>query len=258
LEIGVGEKLTTLRVLLLLLIVLVLIVGGKNGFKAVISFGLNFCLLFLSVILIAGGFSAIIVALFSGCCILAITIYLSDCPEKVANTAFLATIIVLGLMIFLLIPLNSLTQIEGFSSEDSEEIEAFNLAIGVNFESLLTATMLLSTLGAIAEAAIAITSGMEEILLQTPEISKNELQKSGRTIGFQIMGMTFNTLFFGMFGGNLALFILLDKLQSSFSYYLNSKIFVGETFSVLYSAIAVIAVIGTAIELMVKKSKLTK
>ena len=244
---------TTLKTLLLILAILVILVGGKNGFKAIISFGLNFCLLFLSVILIAGGFSPIMISVLSGGCILAITIYLSDCQETVANTAFFATVIVLALMVIMIIPFDHLVQIEGFSSEDSEEVEAFNLAIGINFESLLIATTILSTLGAIAEAAIAITSGMQEIIEQTPAISSQNLRKSGRTIGFQIMGMTFNTLFFGMFGGNLALFILLDKLRSTFGYYLNSKIFVGETFMVLYSAIAVIGVIGVAIELMVRK-----
>ena len=43
-----------------------------------------------------------------------------------------------------------------------------------------------------------------------------------------------------MFGDDLALFILLYKLDADFSYYLNSKIFVKECLAVLYSAIAVI------------------
>ena len=97
---------------------------------------------------------------------------------------------------------------------------------GVNFEQLLIATTVLSTLGAIAEAAIAVASGLNELIEQRPTITLPEVFKSGKTIGFQIMGMTFNTLFFGMFGSDLALFILLYKLDADFSYYLNSKIFV--------------------------------
>lgn len=246
---------TTLNMLIIVLAVLVMVVGGKKGFMALSSFVINFCLLFLSIILIAGGFSPIAVAAFSGICILAITIFMSDCGEKEANIAFIATLIVLLLMILLIAPLDHLIQIQGFSTEDSEEVEAFNLAIGVSFESILLATTVLSTLGAIAEAAIAVASGMHELIEQSPKITTHDLRHSGRIIGFQIMGMTFNTLFFGMFGGNLALFILLDKLQVSFGYYLNSKIFVGETCLVLYSSIAVVAVIGVTIELVVKRSQ---
>ena len=62
------------------------------------------------------------------------------------------------------------------------------------------------------------------------------------------MGMTFNTLFFGMFGGDLALFILLYKLNANFGYYLNSKIFVGECM-----AVSVILVIWITTYLMGRK-----
>ena len=67
------------------------------------------------------------------------------------------------------------------------------------------------------------------------------------------MAMTFNTPFFGMFGGDLALFILLARLNASFGYYLNAKIFVGECLAVLFSALAVILVIWITIYLTGRK-----
>ena len=71
------------------------------------------------------------------------------------------------------------------------------------------------------------------------------------------MGMTFNTLFFGMFGGDLALFILLYKLDATFGYYLNSKIFVAESMEVLFSSISIILVIWITTYMMGKKVKRT-
>ena len=173
--------------------------------------------------------------------------------ETSTNTAFVATLIVMVIMLLLIVPLDYFAQIKGFSNEQSEEIEAFNLPVGANFETILISTTVLSTLGAIAEAAVAISSGLEELSEQNPGITIAEIFKSGRTIGFQIMGMTFNTLFFGMFGGDLALFILLYKLNANFGYYLNSKIFVGECMAVLYSAVAVILVIWITTYLMGRK-----
>lgn len=244
---------SSILALTIVLGILMMIFGGKQGISSFFSVLMNFIILFLAVILISSGFPPLGVSLFAGVCILAITIYMGDKDEHSANVAFIATLIVLAIMLILIIPIDHFAQIKGFSMEESEEIEAFNLLIGVNFEQLAISTAILSTLGAIAEAAIAIASGLEEIIEQNSHITKKELFESGSNIGSQIMGMTFNTLFFGMFGSDLALFVLLSKLHASPGYYLNSKIFVSECMLVLYSAVAVIAVIVITTYLMAHK-----
>ncbi len=233
----------TISILTVILALLMVFIGGRQGFSAFFSVILNMGILFITILLIAAGFPPLWTASFSGICILAITIYMGSRDEKAADTAFFATLCVMIVMLLLIIPLDHLVQVKGFANEQSEEIEAFNLHVGVNFEQIAVATTVLSTLGAIAEAAIAIASGLNEVIVQDPHIERTKLYESGKNIGFQIMGMTFNTLFFGMFGGDLALFILLNKLQNSFGFYLNSKIFVSECMFVLYSAMAVILVI---------------
>ena len=182
---------------------------------------------------------------------------MGNSDEKTTNIAFGATLISLAIVVVVMVPFIKLVGIQGFSPEQSEEIEAFNLLIGVNFESIVISTMILSTLGAIAEAAIAIASGLDEIIEQQPDITYQALYTSGRNIGLQIMGMTFNTLFFGMFGGELALFILLYKLDATFGYYLNSKIFVAESMEVLFSSISIILVIWITTYMMGKKVRRT-
>src|SRR5699024_4336791 len=181
--------------------------------------------------------------IFAGIAILAVTIYMGNSDEKTTNIAFEATLISVAIVVVVMVPFIKLVGIQGCGPEQSEEIEAFTLVIGVNLEMIVISTMTLSTLGEIAEAAIAIASGLDEIIEQQPDISLPALYTNGRNIGLQIMGMTFNTLFFGMFGGDLALFILLYKLDTTFGYYLNSKIFVAESMEVLFSSILIILVI---------------
>ena len=245
----------SISALTIVMAVLMCLAGGKRGIAAFGSVALNFILMFIAIILISAGFAPIWVALFVGIAILAITIYLGNDDEQTARIAFIATLIVLCVMIVLIVPLDHFAQIKGFSNEQTDEIEQFTLLVGVNFESITIATTLLSTLGAISEAAIAIASGLREVIEQNPGISVAAVRRSGRNIGFQIMGMTFNTLFFGMFGGDLALFVLLYKLKATFGYYLNSKIFVSECMMVLYSAIAVILVIWITTQMMARKVK---
>ena len=67
--------------------------------------------------------------------------------------------------------------------------------------------------GAIAEAAMAIAAGLTGIFRERPDLSDNRLMQSGMEIGKQIIGTTLNTLFFGFFGGLLALFIWFAGLD---------------------------------------------
>lgn len=132
---------TTISLLTIILAVLMVISGGRRGAISFVSLLLNFTLLFLTVILIAGGLPVLPVTFLAAVCILAITIYLGNTDEVETNVAFLATLTVLVLMLLLIVPpLDHLAQIHGFSNEESEEIEAFNLAIGVNFEEIALTT----------------------------------------------------------------------------------------------------------------------
>lgn len=239
--------------LTIVLAVLMMIFGGKQGTSSFFSVLLNFGILFVTVILISSGFPPLLVSLFAGICILATTIYMGNNDDRSTNIAFEATIIVLVVMIIMIVPMDHWAQIKGFSTEQSDEIEAFNLLIGINFEKLAISTAILSTLGAISEAAIAISSGLQEIIDQNPNITKKKLYQSGSNIGSQIMGMTFNTLFFGMFGSDLALFVLLAKVHAGIGYCINAKIFVSECMLVLYSAVAVICVIVITTFLMARR-----
>lgn len=244
-----------ISILSIILLVLMTLVGGKSGLLAFISLVVNFIILFITVILISAGFPAIWVAFFAGLCLLAVIIYMGNSDELTTNIAFQATLIVSLIMLGLIIPVNYFAHVQGFSPEQSPEIEAFNILVGVNFKAVVIATTFLSTLGAIAEASVAIVNGMQEVAQVHPELSYQELLASGRQIALQIIGMTFNTLFFGMFGGDLALFVLLYKLNAQVGYYLNSKIFVGECLRIIYAAIAVILVIWLAIHLTARRLK---
>ena len=53
--------------------------------------------------------------------------------------------------------------IQGFGEEEIEELSAFSLYIGVDFVKIGASVIIMSTIGAITDAAIAISSPMREI-----------------------------------------------------------------------------------------------
>ncbi len=157
--------------------------------------------------------------------------------------AFYASVAVLILLVILIIPIEHWAQIQGFGQEDSEDLEGMSTILGISYLNVAISTAILSTLGAIAEAAIAIAAGLAEILEQHPKITLKNLQAAGFKVGSQIIGTTFNTLFFGFFGGFLALFIWFAGVHYSLGEILNDKILVGEVLMVLFSMMSVIATI---------------
>lgn len=102
---------------------------------------------------------------------------------------------------------------------------------------------------------MAISSGLTEILENHPERTNRQLIHSGMAIGQQIIGTTFNTLFFGFFGGFLALFIWFLGLHYSFGAIMNNKIFVAEMIEILIAFIGVLITVPMTAWVMTKRRK---
>lgn len=123
----------------------------------------------------------------------------SSASDNASTTAFQASVIVLILIVVIIIPIEYWAQVGGFGLEDSEELEGLSTYVGINFTKIAIATAILSSLGAVAEAAIAIASGLDEIVSQHQAITSGQLFVDGTVIGKQIIGTAVNTLFFGFF-----------------------------------------------------------
>ncbi|WP_283678967.1 YibE/F family protein [Lentilactobacillus sp. Marseille-Q4993] len=233
----------TITLLGIVLLVLMLVVGGHQGISGFLSMLVNFGIVFFTIVLIAFHFPPITVTLIASAVVLAITIFWSDATDNASTTAFFASIIILIILVALIIPVENWAKVGGFGLEDSEELEGLSVLVGINFTKIAICTAILSALGAIAEAAIAIASGLDEITSVHSEITAAQLMVDGVEIGKQIIGTAVNTLFFGFFGNALALFIWLTNLHFSIGGMLNDKVFVNELIAIIFSLIGVVLTI---------------
>ncbi len=232
-----------------------MIVGGKQGITSFLSMVVNFGILFFSIVLIAFHMPPILVAVVASAILLAITIFWSDASDNASVTAFEASVIILILLIAIIIPIEYWAQVGGFGLEDSEELEGLSTYVGIDFTKIAIATAILSSLGAIAEAAIAIASGLDEIITQHQLIRSEQLYVDGIVIGKQIIGTAVNTLFFGFFGSSLGLFIWFYSLNYSFGEILNDKVFAAELIAIVVSLIGVVTTIPITTWIMSLKLK---
>lgn len=223
----------------LVLFVLLILVTGKAAFSIFGGLILNFLLLFMTIILISLGLPPLPAAFIIGIFILATIIFLSPVETKVGLIAFGVAVLISVILVVIILPLQYFGQLQGFGNESNEELGVFSLLIGISFPQIACATILLSTLGAISEASLAMANALRTLLQHVPDISKVQLTKDGRQMGRQIVATAFNTLWFGFFGGYLALFVWLVELKYPLSLWINDKLFIAEATSVLVAMVAV-------------------
>src|SRR5699024_9251099 len=209
---------STLFLLSTILFVCMVLIGGQKGVKSFLSLFINFIVIFFSIFfMMSPQIDPIIIAAISSIIITCVNLFFINEVNIKTWTAFISTLITIGLLFALIYIVTKVTMIQGFGEEEIDEIiPIFSLYIGVDFVKIATSVMLMSTLGAIIDVAISITSPMEEIFIHNPNINRKDLFKSGVTIGKDILGSNANTLFFAFIGGYLALLIWFKDLSYTF------------------------------------------
>lgn len=231
----------------IILFLLMILVGGAKGIRSFISLFLNFGVFLLTVIFMLDPTVNPIYVTGVACILIScINLFYVNKINSKTKTAFAATVITIILLLFFIHILTKKMMIQGFGEESIEELIPYSLHIGVDFVKIATSMIIMSTIGAIVDVAISITSPMQEIFTQHPTIKKKDLFTSGLRIGRDILGSNTNTLFFAFFGGYLALLLWFKDLSYSTGKIANSKIFGAEMITILCAGIGIALVIPIA------------
>ena len=194
---------------LLLFALTLIVVGGKQGVKAL--FGLVFTMLALWLLLVPlllRGAPPIpttigIVALTAAVSLAALTGYtrktlcaLLGCLGGVAAAGLLAALV------------GTLTPLNGFNMGEAEELVLRATDHGLTISGLLVCGVLISSLGAVMDVAMSISSACHELKTVHPALTAGELFRSGMNIGRDAMGTMANTLILAFAGSSLNMLLL--------------------------------------------------
>lgn len=237
----------TLVWLAIILFVLMVVIGGRKGARSFISLFLNFGVILLTVFFMMDPNADPVILTLIACAVISCVnlFYVNEVNSK-TKTAFLATLITTVILLFGIEVVTESMMIQGFSEEETEEMDAYSLYIGLDFVKIGASVIIMSTIGAIIDVAISITSPMQEVLYHHPHISRKALFTSGLTIGRDILGTNTNTLFFAFIGGYLALLLWFKDLSYSIGEIVNLKVFGAEVIMILWAGIGIALVIPIA------------
>ncbi|QNQ84024.1 YibE/F family protein [Lactobacillus sp. PV037] len=252
---------STLFALIVLLAILMAIIGGEVGIRSFFSILINILLLVIVAILIATGLNIIILTLIFIPLKLATIIFVGTGNKKVGWTSFISSLIIACIVILIIIAGQYFAQAAGMNIEANDVLIGQSQQPGLSYPLISVTVAIFSALGAIAEAAVAITAGLLELKNNNSTLSTYTLKQSGFSIGRDIIGTSLNTITYGIFGSLLPLILWFYPLHYSIGEIINDKLVINNLLIMFYSLIGVILVVPLSIYLVThpipifKKSK---
>jgi uncharacterized membrane protein len=228
--------------LLILFCILVIIFGAFRGVKALISLlltGLAIIYIFLPGI--QAGTNPVLLAIIISAFATASTMILIAGFTKKSLSATIGTtggVAAAGLIAFFVIEMAPLS---GLASTESHILLANSQGLNLDFQGILAAGILISSLGASMDVSISIASSTQEIFETNLTQSRRELFTHAINIGRDIMGTMTNTLILAYTGASIPLFILLS--QDSGIRILNIEIIATELSAALIGSIGLLLAI---------------
>ena len=249
-----GEE-DMLMILGFILLFLIMIIGGDRGVISLISLVGNMLLLSLAIWLMAAGAPVLLVTVGVGIIISCVTLFYQNGTNEKTKSAFAAVLITMTVLFFFIYMVVWRSEAGGLNEIQAAEDDVlyYNMNLDINMRNVATAVIILSTLGAVLDMALTVTTSVYEISIHKPEMELTELVESGMQIGREVIGTTVNTLLFAYVGESLLLFSYLKMQDYTLETLLNSKILFQNCVSMIFGAIACVVVMPVAAVLVGKR-----
>ena len=221
-------------------LVSIILVGGKKGVKAIV--GLILTIIIIYTVLIKGVFEgkdAILYSIIASMLTIIATFIVIGGANKKILTAALGTlggVVSAGLMALIF---NNLAKMTG-ASEDAIQLTVNIANINFQFRDLLFSGIVIAALGACMDVGMSIASSLDEIKMKNPEITWQELFKSGMNIGRDVIGTMTNTLILAYVGGSMTLILLFMASDLSLLEILNKETIAEQIISALAGSMGVV------------------
>lgn len=204
-------------VLVAIFLILMVVVGGYQGLRTLLTLGLTLAGIYYMLIGIAAGGNAILLSMVICTLIAVVTMFLVTGFNRKSISAILGTIggvLVSGIIAIIASDYAVLT---GLGTTEAQMLVFTQGEIDFNFTSILFASILLGTLGAVMDVCMSIASAINEITEANPFMSTKDLFKSGMNIGRDVMGTMANTLILAYAGTSI--FLILVFFMNDIPYF---------------------------------------
>lgn len=200
------------------------LVGGKKGARGALGLIFTFAaIIFVYLPLVYRGVQPFWAAVFICAVTTVVTLLLIGGLAKktlCATLGTLAGVVIAGVTATVF---SYLTGVTGYNVSDIESLMTLYQVKGIQVGGLLFSGLLISALGAVMDVAMSISSAMQEICGQNPQISRFELMQAGMRVGRDMMGTDANTLILAFAGASVSMLVMDYAYDLPFLQIINSN-----------------------------------
>ncbi len=131
----------------------------------------------------------------------------------------------------------------GMLNEDTLYLQMVQTQSPIDLKGIIFAAIIIGAMGAIMDVAMDISSSLNELRTNIPDISSARLIKSGFNIGRDVMGTMANTLVLAYIGSSLSTTLLLVAYNVTFVELMNMELIVVELLQALVGSIGMLMAI---------------
>ena len=233
---------TPILIVIALFFIATILVGGKKGLQSLIGLIITILSIFLILFpALLKGAPTLLTTL--GICIyvsLVSLVILSGISKKTI-CAFLGTTMGMVLAFIFAMVAQKLLRISGLRMADVEPLlQLRQTGTPIGLRGLLSASVIISSLGAVMDVAMSLSSALQEVHEANNKLDTKELFTSGMNIGRDMVGTMTNTLILAFLGSSLVLTLYIFSIGLSLNQFLSSSYLAVEIATGISSSIGVI------------------
>lgn len=251
-------RLNIIYLLLGIFILLTVLVGGKAGFRGLISLGISLVLIVYALVpFILSGYSPVFVSIIVASFIIILGSYITHGFNKTTTSAVLGmilTVVVTGALAYFTVLYGKFS---GFETEEAIYLNLNNKG-SIDLVGILIAGILIGLLGVLYDVAINQAIFVKELHDIAPDVSKDKIFTRALHLGRAHIGALVDTLAIAYVGASLPLLLLFSN-TTNVALTLNREIFAVEIVRILIGSIGLILAVPVttfiATLLLIKKDK---
>ena len=192
----------------------VIFIGKGKGVKSIIGLAYSlYLIIYVLLPTVFSGYPPLLMTVLVIALSTVVTLLLLNGHSIKTYSAILSTISGVLLCSLCFYFMSFLLHIDGFSSEEAESLILISAETGLSIKDIMFAGILISSLGAIMDVAMSITSSLFEIRTHKPDITTKELFHSGLEIGKDMIGTMTNTLILAFAGSAFVSLLVLFSFK---------------------------------------------
>lgn len=205
-----------------LFLVLLCVAGGRSGTLSALGLAFTFaCIFFLYLPMVYSGASPFWTAVLVVVLVTVVGMYLIGGWSAKTLCSIVATVV--GVLVAGLVAsvFGSLGHISGLNVSEIETLAYVGQNSKLDVSGLLFSGILISSLGAVMDISMSVTSHECELHAASPALSVRELFKSGMSVGRDMMGTMTHTLILAFAGGAVNTLVIIYAYAMPYFEYWN-------------------------------------